>query len=103
MRQVPKYLVAYTGVGRTSPVVFYEVRNPASYGRLIQFIEQHPNWEVSTEWSKRRFAGFRRERLGQGLPAPAFRETRRGWVRVAASAPQVKGSLEELRYVPSAS
>ncbi len=103
MRQVPKFLVAYTGVGRTAPVIFYELRNPVSYGRLMQFIEQQPNWEVTTEWTKRRFAAFRRERLSQGLSAPAFRETHRGWVRITTSAPQVKGSSEELRYVPSAS
>jgi hypothetical protein len=78
-RRLPAYGVLWTGSGRTNPVVFYEVRTPASYYQLTHYLARHPDWHWSFDWSRRRFIGYQRELERQGVPWLLYRETAEGW------------------------
>lgn len=104
MRRFPKFLVVFTGTERHAPVVFYELASETSYRTLVRFIERHPHWDLTTEWSKRRFHLYRVERLKQGLPTPHFRETAHGWTRVSEPHwPLAASPKEERLFAPSLS
>ncbi len=100
----PRSVVVFTEGTSAAPVVFYEVRSESSYRILRRFIDQHPTWEVSTEWTRGRFHWYLRERLNQALPIFHFRETRQGWVRVPEPRQaQVATSQEETLFIPQIS
>ena len=100
----PRSVVVLTEGTSAAPVVFYEVRSEASYRILRRFIDQHPTWEVSTDWPRGRFHWYLRGRLSQALPTFHFRETRQGWVRVTEPRQaQVATSQAETLFIPQLS
>lgn len=102
MRRFPTFLVVFTGTARTAPVVFYQLKTYESYRTLMQFIDRHPHWEVTSGWSKRRFHLYRTERLKQGLTTPHFFETKQGWLRVPeAHWPLAAAPKEDILFAPS--
>lgn len=104
LHEFPRSVVVFTEGTSAAPVVFYEVRSESSYRILRRFIDQHPTWEVSTEWTRGRFHWYLRERLSQALPTFHFRETRQGWVRVTEPRQaQVTTSQEEALFIPQIS
>jgi hypothetical protein len=84
--RVPVYGVLWTGSDRTDPVVFYQVRTPESYHRLVHFLAEHPTWSWSFEWSRRRFLAYQRELDRKQVPWLMYRETPTGW-RLTTPAP----------------
>ncbi|MCY0880037.1 MAG: hypothetical protein OWU84_14005 [Firmicutes bacterium] len=93
VKRFPAYGVLWTGNGRTNPVVFYEVRTPASYHQLTHYLTRHPDWHWSFNWSRRRFMDYQRELERQGTPWLWYRETSQGWRLVSPVHPE---SLEEM-------
>ena len=103
-RRFPRFVVAFTGAERTAPVVFYEVASEDSYHRLQRFLDRHLDWEIATGWSRRRFHSYLSERLKQGLATPYFRETNRGWLRVAQTRrPTSAAPKEDTLFTPQTS
>jgi len=102
LRRIPRSIVVFTGPTPKAPVVFYEIRSESSYRILRRFIDQHPTWEVTTNWSRTRFRWYRSERLNQGLPTFQFRETRQGWLPVAEprQSTVTPVSAAETRFIP---
>jgi hypothetical protein len=92
----------YTGTEPTAPVALYQLRTNQSYRELVRFFERHPSWEATTGWNRRRFLGYRQERLKLGLTTPYFKETNHGWVQVAEPHwPLTATPTEERLFIPS--
>jgi hypothetical protein len=101
MPRFPKFIVVFTDTQRHAPAVFYEIANQDSYQVLRQFISDHPDWDATHQWSRRRFQALHTERLKQGLASPHFRETRQGWIRVSAPQwPLAAAPKEQVLFVP---
>lgn len=100
-----RYVVVFTGSDRMAPTVFYQLINDESYRVLKRFLDRHPAWEVSADWTRARFQGYLRERKQDGLPFLHFRETRKGWMRVNHQGQQhlVSTFKEENLFTPQVS
>jgi len=77
--KVPPYGVLWTGRQETDPVIFYHIRNDASYQTLVQYLACWPQWEKSFTWTSRRWMGYQHELAHKGAPWILYDETADGW------------------------